>query len=432
MQTFWRQLYSSFIIPSLWLLIRFIGIFKKKIKRGIKGREHLFASLEQQVALLGSRERIWFHASSMGEFEQAKPIIAELKNRYPRTAVIASFFSPSGYEHSKKYHLADVITYLPFDTMRNAARFVEIVRPLAAVMVRYDVWPNHIWELQDHGIPTLIANATMRERTLRRLPIVRNFHHYVYQSIDRILTVSQQDVHAFRHFALTRPSLEAIGDTRYDQVLERSTESKKRRLIPEAILEAKLVLVAGSTWPEDEEILLPVILSSQKAVPNFLSIIVPHEPTVGHLEQLEDALGSHTKPIRFSALNEYRGEQVIIVDSVGMLMNLYTYAHVAYVGGSFKQGIHNVLEAAVYGIPVIFGPRHKNSQEPLILVEQGGGFVVNNEHEMRRTLLNLIENETARRAAGAKAERFVKNHAGATKRFIHHLESYMATEGEPQ
>ena len=428
-----QYVYSFVVIPFLWIVLRFLGLFNSKIRRGIRGRRNLFESLDRQVQNLPRGNRVWFHSSSMGEFEQAKPIIAALKGKFPGLRVIVSFFSPSGYEHSRKYPLADVITYLPFDTRSSARRFIDIVKPDVAVMVRYDVWPNHIWELERRHIPTLIANATMRRQTNRRIPFVRSFHHHVYNALTEILTVSREDTEVFSLFRLLRPAIQPIGDTRYDQVSSRSAEARKRHIIPAAVVQQKHILVAGSTWPEDEEALLPAILRLQGDLASLLVILVPHEPTVEHLEDIEQELQGKTTYIRFSGLNEYQGERVLIVDSIGILLVLYAYAHVAYIGGSFRQGIHNVLEAAVFGIPVVFGPRHRNSQEPLQLVERGGGFVVNDGEEMYRTLRNLLEDDAARTTAGTRAAQFVHSNLGATDRFLKHLEPYLfKTEDQDQ
>jgi 3-deoxy-D-manno-octulosonic-acid transferase len=358
----------------------------------------------------------------MGEFEQAKPIIARLKERSPGTRVIVTFYSPSGYENSRKYPLADVISYLPFDTRRNAREFLSIIRPDVALMVRYDIWPNHIWELRERGIPTLIANATMRRQTERRAPFVRNFHHHVYNAIDTILTVSNADAETFALFGLDHPRIEVVGDTRYDQVRIRCMEARKHVLIPPAILQGRKVFVVGSSWPEDEAVILPAFREIARSMPDLLMILVPHEPTESHLDNLEAELRGESSFIRFSALTEYRGEQIIIVDSIGILLTLYSCAHVAFVGGSFRQNVHNVLEAAVYGIPVLFGPKYRNSQEPLMLVDRGGGFIVNDIAELMRTLSSLLADDAARRTAGERAVQFVDSHVGATDRVLEHLE----------
>jgi 3-deoxy-D-manno-octulosonic-acid transferase len=428
MQRFWQFVYSTLIIPLLWLVLRTLGLFNAKIRRGIAGRTRLFEDLERQVKALGPGKRIWFHSSSMGEFEQAKPVIAALKSRSPGVQIMVSFFSPSGYEHSRKYPHAGVITYLPFDTRGGAQKFLDLIRPDVAVMVRYDIWPNHIWELQRRGIPIMIANATMRRQTRRRIPLVRNFHHSVYNAIDNILTVTQLDVDAFGCYALDHPRIEAIGDTRYDQVRLRSAEARKHTIIPPGTLKDKRVVVIGSSWPEDEAVILPALFRLQESMENLLFIIVPHEPTLQHIEDLERELTGRASFLRFSVVNEYAGERVLIVDSIGILLILYAAAHVAYVGGSFRHGVHNVLEAAVYGVPVLFGPNHRNSQEPLMLVGQGGAFIVNDSAELERTLRNLLEDESARRTAGERAARFVESNVGATGRFLQRLEPYLAPE----
>ncbi len=425
MRSFWKILYTALIIPLLWVILRTLGLIIPKVRRGIRGRVTLFDDLEDRVRKLRPGDRVWFHASSLGEFEQAKPIISELKRRRPGIQVIASFFSPSGYDHSRKYQLADVITYLPFDTPGKVRRYLDLIRPTVAVMVRYDVWPNMIWELQDRSIPTMVANATMRPTSARLLPLVRNFHHYLYGSIGDILAVSDDDVKAFREFGLNGSNLEAIGDTRYDQVCARSAEARKRHLLPETVVRGKRVLVIGSSWPEDEEVIVPAFLEIRKQIPNLLLVVVPHEPTLEHIEDLERRFNGSVSTLRFSALNEYAGEEVLIVDSIGILLVLYASAHVAYVGGSFRQGIHNVLEAAVYGIPVVFGPRYRNSQEPGALVDAGGAFVIADARQLAAVLLRLFTDESARRDAGARAAEFVQHHTGATERVLKHIEPYL-------
>ena len=428
MKRIWQEIYSVVVIPALWLAIRVLSLFNKKIRRGIRGRHGMFVQLRDQMAQLRPGKRVWFHASSMGEFEQAKPIIAELVKRHGDVRIIATFFSPSGYEHSKKHQIVDVISYLPFDTRASARRFLALVRPDAAIMVRYDIWPNHIWEASKLRIPMFIANATMQRMTPRRIPLIRNLHHHVYNAIDNIMTVSESDIESFRMFALDRPKLYAIGDTRYDQVVVRSKEAKKRHIIPGSVIEGKKVIVVGSCWPEDEDVIIPAFIKLQQSMPDLLLLLVPHEPTLDHIQQLERELDGKTTFIRFSALNEYSGERVIIVDSVGLLLILYAYSHIAFVGGSFRQGVHNVLEAAVFGVPVVFGPRHRNSQEPLMLVERGGGFIVNNTDELYRTFRNLLEDDSARKAAGQRAASFVQANTGATDRFLQHLEPYLQTK----
>jgi len=423
MQRFWFLVYNAFIIPLFWLAMKVGSIFNGKIRKGLRGRKDLFERLEQDIKLLRKKRRFWFHSSSMGEFEQAKPIIAELRKRYDDIDIVVTFFSPSGYEPSKNYKLADLITYIPFDSVRNARRFLDLVSPSIAIMVRYDIWPNHIWELRKRGIPIVIANATLRKSSSRHYPVLKSFHQVVYDQITSILTVSQNDVEAFKNFGLTRPAVHAIGETRYDQVWLRSLDAKTKHLIPAPILRRKKVFVVGSSWDEDEAVLLPAFRRIAQHDSNALMILVPHEPTLSTLERLELSLNYTMRAIRFSDLNDYSNENVILVDSIGILMSLYQYADVAYVGGSFRQGIHNVLEPAVYGVPVLYGPKHDNSQEAVALAKRGGAFVVTTAEECYLELRRLFNDKKSRMHAGAESLRLVQENVGATQRFIEYLET---------
>jgi 3-deoxy-D-manno-octulosonic-acid transferase len=421
MKKIWFFAYNSLFIPLFWMLLQCAAPFNSKIRKGIRGRKGLIGKIECDLKKLKSKRRVWFHSSSLGEFEQAKPIIAALCKKYNDIDIIVTFFSPSGYDHSKNYKLADIITYIPFDTKANARHFLDLLRPTAAVFVRYDVWPNHLWELSARKIPTFIANATMRKSSARFYPLVKSFHRLLFNDFISILTVSTKDVEAFSLFGLTHPLIQAVGETRYDQVWQRSADAKKKHLIPPSILKDKRIFIAGSTWPEDEEVLLPAIKKLLEYDPKVLIILVPHEPTEEALEAIEKQLPLKTKSIRFSLLNDYSRERIIIVDSIGILMALYQYADIAYVGGSFRQGVHNVLEPAVYGIPVVYGPRHTNSQEALELLRQGGGFLINDQLECYKTLRTLLGDTKARSIAGNAASKLVRENIGATERFIEHL-----------
>jgi 3-deoxy-D-manno-octulosonic-acid transferase len=418
-----RIVYNGLVIPLGWVVFRLLGIVDRKARRGLAGRRGWRGRLSAEVAALRpDARRIWFHSSSMGEFEQAKPIIAELKKKWPDLEVVVSFFSPSGYEHSQSYKLADVITYIPFDSPRNARLFVDMIRPRAAVIVRYDVWPNHLWALNKAGISTLIANATLREHSAKTLPVAKQLYRALYNSLDYILTVSEDDKRAFDSFRLTHPVVDVIGDTRYDQVWRRSAESRARQVLAPEIHRGKKVLVVGSSWKEDEDVLFPACLKLLKDHPECLVILVPHEPTLENLERIEGELNGKVPSVRFSDLSRYGGEKVVLIDSVGILMSLYQYAHVAYVGGSFRGGVHNVLEPAAYGIPVLFGPEHQNSQEAAQLVKEHGAFICTNADELHHHLEALFTDDAHRRSAGDRAAALVKRNTGATERFLSYLE----------
>ncbi len=426
MRVLWYWFYNLLTIPALWTILQFASLFHRKIKRGIVGRRGLFERLHADLQKLRSSRRIWIHASSMGEFEQAKPIIAALRQEYTDLGIIASFFSPSGYEHSRSYHLADVITYIPFDRPKNARRFIDLVKPDVAVLVRYDVWPNHLRELKRRNIPTIIANATLQRKSARLIWPIRNFHFHVYENLSAILTVSERDAQAFQYMGLKSPLIDVVGETRYDQVHLRRIEAEKRHLIPQEILRRKKVFVVGSSWSEDEEVVIPAFRKIARHDSSALMILVPHEPTIPTLERLELELEfQKLRVIRFSNLADYSAENVVLVDSIGILLALYQYADFAFVGGSFKQGIHNVLEPAVYGIPVVFGPKHENSREAVELVERGGAFVVTSPDDCYPQLRKLFNDKRVRTSAGKASLSLVQENVGATQKFVDYLRNIL-------
>ena len=421
MKIFWSIFYNLLFLPLLNLILQILGLFNQKVKKGIDGRKRVFEELIVGIRLLDRNKRnIWFHSSSLGEFEQAKPIIEKLKLE-ENVNIIITFFSPSGYENSRKYPYADIISYLPFDTKSNADKFVRIVKPDLAIMMRYDIWPNIIYKLKDFNIPTYIVDATMRKDSLRTLAILRSFHKALFSNISKFLTVSQSDAEGFKIFDIPDKSIRVVGDTRFDRVLQKSIQAKDKKLINQSVLENKKVFVAGSTWEQDEEVILPAFVKLAKFDKNVLLIIAPHEPTLIHLEKIENEFSGILKTVRFSHLNNYSDERVIIVDSIGILLTLYTYADVAFVGGSFKQNVHNVLEAAVYGIPVIFGPKIENSQEAKRLHERGGGIMIRGKREAYRRLRTLFIDPELRESRGKLSLEYVQENIGATEKIIEEI-----------
>ncbi|HUX92934.1 MAG TPA: glycosyltransferase N-terminal domain-containing protein [Ignavibacteriaceae bacterium] len=421
MKTIWYILYNFLIIPFLYLVIRLLGFFNNKVKRGIKGRDRIFEELILNSATLDkSKKLIWFHSSSLGEFEQAKPIIKELK-KGDNINILITFFSPSGYENSRKYPYADLVSYIPLDTHSNAERFISIVRPDLAVMMRYDIWPNHVWAMKKYNIPSIIVDATMKDNSARKLPLAKSFHKYLFGNISTILAVSESDVQGFKEFNVPADRVKAVGDTRFDRVYQRSIVARGKNLIKENLLKDKNIFVAGSTWQLDEDVILPAFAKLSIYDSDTVMIIAPHEPTEVHLERIENEFAGTLETIRFSFMNNYNNERVIIVDSIGILLTLYTYADLAFVGGSFKQSIHNVLEAAVYGIPVMFGPKIENSQESQQLLKRGGGILIKNKSEAYRQLRTMFNNDKLRKAKGKISFDYVKENLGATEKILEEI-----------
>ena len=266
-----------------------------------------------------------------------------------------------------------------------------------------------------------LANTIVNEEKLTFLR--RFFYSTIYELFDHIFLISKDDEKNIQKLNLKNPKILTTGDTRYDQVFSRSQEALKKRIIPENVTKTKdgvrkKIFVVGSSWREDEDVIIPAIIKIQKYQPEILTILVPHEPTEQNIERIEKELESKTSYIRFSKIEKYSDEKVIIVDSVGHLMTLYSYADVAYVGGSFKQGIHNVLEPATYGIPVIYGPKINNSPEAQKLAQIGGGFIVKNEKEFYKILRKLLSDENLKTEAGKKSYELVKLNLGATEKII--------------
>lgn len=415
MRSIWFLIYNGIIIPGLFAGLEILSLFNPKVKKGIRDRKRLYEDLVLALISLDKRKKlIWFHSSSMGEFEQAKPIIHMLKSRKD-VNILATFYSPSGYENSKNYPYADAVSYMPFDTYSLAKRFIKTVQPDLAIMMRYDIWPNFIWQMKENNIPCFLVDATMRKDSSRKILISKSFHKALYKDITRILTVSETDLENFKDFEISDSQIKSVGDTRFDRVFQKSLAAKGKKLFKGDLFIDKKILVAGSSWESDEEVYLPAVLKLMKYEKNIILFLVPHEPTIQRLEKLENQFFGKVSSIRFSYLNEYKNERIILIDSIGILLTLYYYASVAYVGGSFKQGIHNILEPAVYGIPVLFGPKIENSQEAKKLVELGGAKVIKNKVEAYRNLRLLFSNKEIREKMGSISLNYVTNNTGATE-----------------
>jgi len=418
MRTFWYSLYNLLALPLLTFFFFVARFFNEKVKTGIEGRKNLFADLDAGIKKLDpSKKLVWFHSSSLGEFEQAKPIIEKLKKENS-VNILITFFSPSGYKNSVKYPYADIISYLPFDTKKFASEFVSAVKPGLVIFMRYDFWPNFVKALKDKNIPVFIVDATMRSDSKRLFPFSKAFHKTLFKDITGILTVSGDDAENFKLFGIQPDKITSVGDTRFDRVYQKSLEAKNKKLFPDHFFEGKKVFVFGSSWDADEEIVLPAIEKVFEYDKNAIMIIAPHEPTIPHLEKLEQTFLGKIPAIRFSFLNNYKNERIIIIDSIGILLTLYHYADLVYVGGSFKQGIHNVLEPAVYGVPVLFGPKINNSREALKMVELGNGIIVKDKKEAYRCLRRLLEDEKERKRLGLISSGFVIKNTGATDKII--------------
>ncbi|MCE1187674.1 MAG: 3-deoxy-D-manno-octulosonic acid transferase [Ignavibacteria bacterium] len=422
MKGFWIFLYSYTVIPVLRFVFIILGIFNDKVRKGIDGRKRLFEELILKAQGLDkNRKLVWVHSSSLGEFEQAKPIIEFLKKNYPIN-ILVTFFSPSGYENAKNYPLADITSYIPFDTPADAQKFVDICNPSLALFIRYDLWPNHVYALWKKHIPVFLTTATMADGSMRKSIFARGFHKHLYAQIDKILAITEKDARNFAALIPQKDKIEVVGDTRFDRVYQMSLIARGKNLINPEVIKDKKVVVLGSSWQEDEEVLLQPLLTLLKYDTSILVIIAPHEPKVSHLERVEQTVtAAGFRTLRFSQFAQYDNEPVVLVDSIGILLTLYSYAHLAFVGGSFKSNIHNVLEAAVYGVPVIYGPKIYSSREAGQLAELGGGCIFTNRQECYRLLRTLLSDESERQRRGAISKQFIEDNLGATDKILKHI-----------
>ncbi|MDW8466029.1 MAG: glycosyltransferase N-terminal domain-containing protein [Chloroherpetonaceae bacterium] len=425
MLQFWRVLYWLFF-PLFQLTVRVLALFSPKVRLTLKGRQQLFEQLECAIASMPESNvlRVWIHAASVGEFEQARPLIQRLRNELG-ARVFVSFLSVSGYEARKNYPDADLVCYLPEDTERNAARFIELLRPSLLLVMRYDFWFNHLFTAREHGVELILVNAVLSERSTYLRPVVRSFYKQIFLLFNKIFTVTPADTQRFKA-AFGIQSVEAIGDTRYDQVWQRS-QSRKSIARFEPFFHSRKVLVAGSIWPADVALLIPAFARLKQSLrcstPNLSLILVPHEvdaATVAHLQALLQRYGFSSE--KASALPaDFSAEKVLIVDEIGYLAELYALASVAFVGGGFGKNVHSVLEAAAHGVPVVYGYRIKKSPEAQELAASGGGTVVHNGTELYNALYKYFTDDAARQAAGNCCAAHVRSRLGATEKILQHL-----------
>ncbi|HUC83354.1 MAG TPA: glycosyltransferase N-terminal domain-containing protein [Flavisolibacter sp.] len=395
--------------------IRLASLRNKKAGKWIAGRKNVFATLEANIA--PSDRVIWMHCSSAGEFEQGKPVIEALKNEYPTHKVVVSFFSPSGYEVAGKYPHADVITYLPLDTRSNAKQFIKILHPELVIFVKYEFWYHHLAEAAFHHIPILLISATFREDQLFFKKYGRFFRQILFL-FRHIFVQDKASLDILQKNGIAHASIS--GDTRFDRVKELTSQTQEIDFIREFIGEQK-VIVAGSSWEDDEKLLADFT----RHTPDVKLILAPHEINASHLQAIDVVFG---KTVRYSSLQQdnspdFVEEQVLVIDSVGLLSRLYQYATIAYVGGGFtKDGIHNTLEAAVWEKPVVFGPNYKKYREAKELIEVGGGFSIADEGALKKLADHLFADEQALQAASKNAGNYVVANTGATDKILQWLQ----------
>lgn len=393
--------------------VKLVSLFHGKAARMVRGQRQTWQCLRSEIEPGG--RYLWFHASSLGEFEQGRPMMEEIKRRYPQYKILLTFFSPSGYEVRKNYPGADVICYLPFDTKRNVRRFLDAVRPEMAVFIKYEFWSHYLTALKRRGIPTYIVSAIFRKNQL----FFRWYgagYRKVLGCFDRLFVQDAPSAELLGRYGVTNVSV--CGDTRFDRVTEVRSQAKA---IPEIEKFTAvhgdtpgLTLVAGSSWPQDEALLIPYF----NAHPELKLIIAPHEIHEEHLRAIEAQLQRPFVRLSQVGVLGVEGKDCVIIDCFGLLSSVYRYGQVAYIGGGFGAGIHNVLEAAVYGMPVVFGPNYAKFKEARDLIAAGGGFSVATPGAFAARMDEWLTYREALAAAGESAGNYVRGSIGATEKIM--------------
>lgn len=403
----------TFIIHIYSLIIELIAPFHRKARMMRLGQWKTNSTLREKIDR--NARYIWFHASSLGEFEQGRPLMEKIKQRHPEYKILLTFFSPSGYEVRKNYSGADVICYLPFDTPYRVKKFLNLSNPAIAIFIKYEFWGNYLKELKKRGIPVYVVSAIFRPEQL-----FFKWYGYSYRKLLHLFTQlfvqDKNSMELLSHFGIKNVTV--TGDTRFDRVLDVFHLSHPIEIVENFLKENRkendIVVVAGSSWPQDEEILLDYINTH----PNIKLIIAPHEIHREHLMYIQSRLSRLAIRLSEIATNSISKKDCLIIDGFGLLSSIYRYADITYVGGGFGAGVHNTLEAAVYGLPVIFGPNYYKFKEIKELIAIGGGFPINNSTSFSETMDTLVNDKGKRLAAGEKAGIFVKNNAGATEKIL--------------
>ncbi len=415
------MIYNIVIYFVLWG-IAIASLFNEKVRKMWRGEREAFKILKQKVD--PNAKYIWFHAASLGEFEQGRPLMERIRKDYPQYKILLTFYSPSGYEVRKNYEGADIICYMPVDTRLNAIRFLRLVRPVMAFFIKYEFWSNFLHILKHRNIPTYSVSSIFREDQVFFKWYGRSYAG-VLKCFTRFFVQNEESKRLLEGIGIT--AVDVVGDTRFDRVLQ-IKEAAKQLPICESFRTGVAssqsadvphhdfkVFVAGSSWPPDENIFIPFFNEHK----DWRLLIAPHVIAEEHLKLILSLIKGK-KVVRYTQTTpeEAAEADVLIIDCFGLLSSMYNYGDVAYIGGGFGVGIHNTLEAAVWNMPVIFGPNNKKFQEAQGLLKSGGGFEINTYEDFSGLMSSLMNDETFLKQAGDKAGAFVAHLAGATDKVL--------------
>lgn len=395
--------------------LRIVALFSKKMKLFVNGRRNVYETLQQKIS--ATDKTIWFHCASLGEFEQGVPIMEAIKNLKPDHKIVVSFFSPSGYDIKKNTPLADAVVYLPMDTPSNAKKFISAVHPSFTFFVKYEFWPNYLFELQKRTVPTLLISGVFRGDQIF-FKSYGGFMKRALKSFDHFFLQEENSEELLKSIGFTNTTVS--GDTRFDRV-SHQIEMDNTLKFAEEFKGNSLCIVCGSTWPEDEAVLLDYLNSSPE---NVKFIIAPHKIEADKIEDFTKRIVKKT--VLHSNIDEINisDYSVLIIDCIGLLSKLYSYADIAYVGGAMgKTGLHNILEPATFGVPIVIGKNFQEFPEAKRLRDLAGLFSISNAAECTEILNKLILNDSLRNKTGMIAGHFINKNTGATQKIIDYFKT---------
>lgn len=414
-----RLLYNIFIL--LYPLgARLLSIFNVKAAKWIEGRKDLLNKLEVQLQPIAQQKKIWVHCASLGEFEQGRPVVEALKQQYPQHAIVLSFFSPSGYEVRKNYNGVEVVTYLPMDSKENAQKFISLINPQLIIFIKYEFWFYYLNEAKRKQIPVLLVSGIFR-KSQAFFKWYGGFNRKMLQSFNHFFVQNEASKLLLESIGLNNVTVS--GDTRFDRVIKLAEEPFSNDLI-ETFISKTITIVAGSTWTDDDE----ELDHYANIHPEIKFIIAPHEIDK---ERIDECLKLYKNSVTLSHLKNNntagKGKNVLIIDNVGMLGYLYRYATITLIGGGFGNGIHNTLEAAVYGKPIVFGDEYEKFAEAVDLVENDAAFSVENALELEELLNELLSDAAMLQHAIKASKQYVYNNAGATEKVMEYTSVLLST-----
>lgn len=404
----------NFLMYIVGFFLRIIALFNNKLNLFVDGRKEVFSKLKSEIS--SNDKTIWMHCASLGEFEQGRPIIEKLKVDYPSYKIVLTFFSPSGYEVRKDYKGADVICYLPLDTKKNAKKFLNLVHPTLAVFVKYEFWPNILRELKRQQIKTILVSGIFRENQA----FFKSYGSWMRKSLKGFSHFFVQDDNSKKLLnSIGLTNVEKSGDTRFDRVFEITQQNNQLDFVSEFKGDG-LLLVCGSTWKEDEDLLVEYINNS--TAKNQKYIFAPHNIKQNEIEELSQRINKNTVLYSDKENQNLADAKVLIIDAIGFLTKVYSFADIAYVGGAFATGLHNVLEPATFGIPIIIGPDYQKFREAIDLVNIGGVVSIKNQNELNSELNELFLHSEIRASKGKISEEFIQDNLGATGMILEYID----------